>query len=88
MPGRGLGIDDNDDRALRRPAPEDRDGKVIAVVVILVGIGFVAVLTGAIAQRFIARVETSEGDVHAKLDAIAARLERLEAPIREYPSAG
>jgi hypothetical protein len=53
----------------------------------LVGIGLVAVLTGAIAQRFIApaeeRVETSEADLHAMLDAIAARLERVEAGLGE-----
>jgi voltage-gated potassium channel len=66
-------------------------GRVIAIVVMLVGIGFVAVLTGAIAQRFVApaeeRVETSEAEVHAEVDAIAARLERLEGRPRGAPIA-
>ena len=58
---------------------------MIAIAVMLVGIGFVAVLTGAIAQRFIAPAEhdaeTSRADLHAKLDAIATRIERVEAAL-------
>ncbi len=42
-------------------------------------------LTGAIAQRFIApseeRIESNELDLHAKLDALGARLEHLEAAL-------
>jgi voltage-gated potassium channel len=63
--------------------PATSTGKVVAVMVILVGIGFVAVLTGAIAQRFIApqedAIESGERELHDKLDALAERLERLEA---------
>jgi voltage-gated potassium channel len=62
--------------------PTTGTGQVIAVAVMLVGIGFVAILTGAIAQRFIApqedRLESGERDLHAKLDELGARLERLE----------
>jgi hypothetical protein len=82
-----VGDDDRDHRRLRTPEVTTDAGRVIAIVVMLVGIGFVAVLTGAIAQRFVApaeeRVETSEAEVHAKLDAIAARLERLDGVVEE-----
>ena len=68
-------------------APATATGRVIAIVVMLVGIGFVAVLTGAIAQRFIApteqRVEAGEADLGRKLDALGDRLERLEARLAE-----
>lgn len=64
---------------------ETGTGQVIAVAVMLVGIGFVAVLTGAIAQRFIApqedRLEFGERDLHTKLDELGGRLERLEAAL-------
>jgi voltage-gated potassium channel len=65
--------------------PETDTGHAIAVAVMLVGIGFVAILTGAIAQRFIApqedSLESRERDLHAKLDELGARLERLEAAV-------
>ena len=35
-------------------APETNYGRVIAIAVMLVGIGFIALLTGAFAQRFLA----------------------------------
>jgi voltage-gated potassium channel len=63
--------------------PKTDGGRAIAVVVMLVGIGFAAVLTGAIAQRFIAPVEEEtlmgEHELRERLDAIAVRLDRLEA---------
>lgn len=63
--------------------PKTDGGRAIAVVVMLVGIGFAAVLTGAIAQRFIAPAEEEtlmgEHELRDRLDAIAARLDRLEA---------
>jgi voltage-gated potassium channel len=69
--------------------PHTTPGRIIAAVVMLVGIGFVAVVTGAIAQRFIATegtvtkgaelVSGEEAVTHAKLDDLAARLDRLEA---------
>jgi voltage-gated potassium channel len=62
--------------------PDTDAGRAIAVAVMLVGIGFVAILTGAIAQRFIAPTEEDvlmgEDELRDRLDAIAARLERLE----------
>jgi voltage-gated potassium channel len=69
--------------------PHTTAGRIIAAIVMLVGIGFVAVVTGAIAQRFIATEGTvtkgaevisgEEAVTHAKLDDLAARLDRLEA---------
>jgi voltage-gated potassium channel len=61
--------------------PETDEGRIIAVTVMLVGIGFAAVLTGAIAQRFIATEkpeDMSHAELRARLEEIAARLERLE----------
>jgi voltage-gated potassium channel len=57
--------------------PQTDEGRMIAVAVMLVGIGFAAVLTGAIAQRFIA-TEDPEDDLRERLAEIAERLERLE----------
>jgi voltage-gated potassium channel len=65
-------------------------GKVLAVVVTLVGIGFVAVLTGAVARRFLAEtiatevreVEAGEDEILAEVQELSARLQRLEAALR------
>lgn len=71
-------------------SPETNLGKVIAIAVMLVGIGFVAILTAALAQQFVAveveeaeeeiaaEVEQAEADVLAEVREIAARLRRLE----------
>ncbi|HEX8205762.1 MAG TPA: potassium channel family protein [Solirubrobacteraceae bacterium] len=62
-------------------SPETDGGRVVAIVVMLVGIGFVAILTAAAAERFTAsRREGAEErqEIAAKLDAIAARLDALE----------
>lgn len=67
------------------------EGRLLAAIVMLVGIGFVAVVTGAIAQRFVVTEDTvTEGNretmelqavTHAKLDAVAERLSQLERRI-------
>ena len=66
-------------------SPETDGGRVIAVVVMLVGIGFIALLTAAAADRFVA--QRREADLEAQserrelLTAIASvsdRLERIE----------
>jgi voltage-gated potassium channel len=73
-------------------SPKTDTGKVIAVVVMLVGIGFVAIITGAIAHRFlapqvrdvaeeVADVELAEEDLLNEVRAIAARLSHLEAAL-------
>jgi voltage-gated potassium channel len=75
-------------------SPHTTAGKAVAVVVMLVGIGFVAVLTGAIAQRFLAgevereveeveeQLAASEEGIIAELRAMQARLGQLEAAVR------
>jgi voltage-gated potassium channel len=70
-------------------SPESTTGRLIGIVVMAVGIGFVALLTGAIAERFLAPqievveqelagVEDSEDEVAEELRAIAERLLALE----------
>jgi voltage-gated potassium channel len=69
-------------------AAETQEGKLLSAVVMLVGIGFVAVVTGAIAQRFVVSEDTiTEGNretfrlqqvTHEKLDALSERLDALE----------
>lgn len=65
-------------------------GRVIAIVLMLVGIGFLAVLTGAVAERFLAtrieeaqdeveqEVEEAEAELLGEVRAIMARLQKLE----------
>jgi voltage-gated potassium channel len=66
-------------------SPETVGGKVLAVVVMLVGIGFVAILTAAIAQRFLApeveQIEREEGIAVEELRAITERLDRIEGAL-------
>jgi voltage-gated potassium channel len=57
--------------------PKSVEGRIIAMVVMLFGIGFLSVLTAAIASRF---VKTERGD---ETDAILASLTRLEAELAE-----
>jgi voltage-gated potassium channel len=62
--------------------PETDGGRVIAVVVMTVGIGFVALLTAAAAERFLRsqRVERRELEgVEERLDEILRRLDAMEA---------
>ncbi|MGD9734188.1 MAG: potassium channel family protein [Solirubrobacterales bacterium] len=57
-------------------------GRVIGIAIMFVGIGFVALLTAFIADRFISAEEVAEEKedlILAELRAINARLERLEA---------
>jgi voltage-gated potassium channel len=70
--------------------PRTVEGKVIASVLMLVGIGFFAVITAAIAQRFLAgeveeavgELSGAEADVIAQIRALAEQLARLEAAVR------
>jgi voltage-gated potassium channel len=60
--------------------PRTDAGRVIALVVMVVGIGFVAVMTAAAAERFIRSREAAEQreDILERLDEIRRRLEALE----------
>jgi voltage-gated potassium channel len=59
--------------------PHTDSGRIIASVIMLVGIGFVALLTAFIADRFIAGQEEKEDLILSELREIRGRLERLEA---------
>jgi voltage-gated potassium channel len=76
-------------------------GRTIAMAVMLVGIGFIAILTGAVAQRFLSpqleeiaefeseaagEIEAAETDILAEVREIRARLGRLQAHLeRQRP---
>jgi voltage-gated potassium channel len=66
-------------------SPETPEGRVIALVVMVVGIGFVAVLTAAAAERFMRgrEAEHQRAEVQARLDEIAGRLSALERLSRD-----
>lgn len=75
-------------------SPHTNLGRGIATTVMAVGIGFVAIVTAALAERFMAHqvreealevqeeviseIETTNADVRAELRAIAQRLAELE----------
>ncbi len=72
--------------------PKTTTGRVIACVLMLIGIGFFALITGAVAQRFLAtdvaeveqetaQIEATEVYVLTEVHAIAERLRVLEATI-------
>jgi voltage-gated potassium channel len=64
--------------------PKTTEGKVIAIAVMLVGIGFATLVIGAAAERFVHPhrhddgTELSEDDVLAEVRELSARLQRLE----------
>lgn len=73
------------------PQPTNTPTKILAVIVMFVGIGFVAVLTGAVAQRFLApdiaeeereqsAIEQTNREILAELREVRTRLEALESP--------
>jgi voltage-gated potassium channel len=65
-------------------------GRVIASVLMVFGIGFFALVTGAIAQRFLSteieeaaeEVEASEAEILAQIGALGRQLQTLEATVR------
>ena len=63
--------------------PQTDSGRIIASVIMLVGIGFVALLTAFIADRFIHGQEVKEDRILTELREIRARLERLEGVDRD-----
>jgi voltage-gated potassium channel len=66
--------------------PHTDAGKVIAVVIMIMGIGFIAILTAAAAGRFL-RDERREADALAivvdRLDVVVQRLDAMDEAIRE-----
>ena len=62
--------------------PESDTGRVIAMLIMFVGIGFVALLTAFIAERFVRKdVEEEAATVGAKEDRILTELQRLSAEV-------
>lgn len=69
-------------------------GRLLAMGLMVVGIGFIAVLTGAVAERFLAtrvehvaeEVEEAEADVLAELREITERLQMLERRLGRRPA--
>jgi voltage-gated potassium channel len=59
--------------------PKDVEGRLIGIVVMLLGIGFLAVLTATIASQFI-KTDTSSDEVLDALHRIEAELADLKAP--------
>jgi len=59
--------------------PRTTDGRLIAIVVMLVGIGFIAILTAGAAERFI----RSQGDIQREQAMIEREQEELQAEERE-----
>lgn len=55
--------------------PADVEGRIIGIIVMLLGIGFIAVLTGTVASRF---VQTDTGS-----DEVLETLKRIEADVAE-----
>jgi voltage-gated potassium channel len=53
-------------------------GRIVAICLMVTGIGFVAVLTAAAAERFLRSRREQERAIEARLDQIIARLDALE----------
>ena len=68
-------------------SPKTTEGKIIAVIVMLVGIGTATLVIGAVAQRFLAptveHVEITEDDLLLQVQEISLRLGQLERTLRE-----
>ncbi len=70
--------------------PANAIGRLVASLVMLLGIGFVTVITASITSAFVTRsreeqLETVPNDPGAQLSEIAARLERIETALNARP---
>jgi voltage-gated potassium channel len=75
--------------------PKTDGGRIIAMLVMVVGIGFLSLIIGAIAERFVAtevreevaeasqEFAAAEADVLRELEEIAEHLRRVEASVRQ-----
>lgn len=71
--------------------PQTDAGRIVAMAIMLVGIGFVALLTAFIADRFIheqQETEAKEDQILAELREIRAQLDGLETPTPERVRSG
>ena len=78
--------------------PKEPSGRIVAGVVMLEGVALLAITTAVITSTFVTRAareredadtreEQAEVRIEAKLDGLAARLERLERMLGEAPKA-
>ena len=71
--------------------PETAAGQVMAAIVMLLGIGFVTVITASITGAFVARTNKDERDAGEngpsaeQFDEIVERLRRIEAAMNQRP---
>jgi voltage-gated potassium channel len=73
-------------------APHTTEGKVLAVILVLVGVAFAPLLIGAAAQQFVARqrprelaqLELGEVNLLAEVREIAARLEKIQTHLERH----
>lgn len=71
-------------------APKTPVGRVIACILMVVGIGFFALITGAVAERFVAtdveqveqEIEAGDAEILEQIDALGQQLQTLEATVR------
>ena len=69
--------------------PETAAGQIVAALVMLLGIGFITVITASITGTFVARLNRQQGSggdgvaSAEQLQRIEERLERIEAALRE-----
>ncbi len=76
--------------------PRHLSGRIVAVIVMLWGIAFVSILVASITSAFVARAEREqtaalegrEESQDARLDELAARLERMEGLLRQLVERG
>ena len=72
--------------------PATTAGKLVAALVMLVGIGFLTVITAAITSTFVSRsrreqtLSGSSSPTEEQLKQIAGRLERIEAALTDRPA--
>jgi voltage-gated potassium channel len=74
--------------------PRTTLGRALAMAIMLIGIGFIAILTGAVAERFLStqvdevaevahEVEATDTEVLAELREVRTRFDRLEARLSQ-----
>jgi voltage-gated potassium channel len=64
-------------------APRTDGGRILAIGVMLVGIGFIAILTAAAAERFMRTrqdAEAERAEIRDRLDEVLRRLDQMERP--------
>ena len=72
--------------------PANVAGRLVAALVMLVGIGFLTVITAAITSTFVSRSRREQASSSAttpteeQLEEISGRLERIEAALTDRPS--